>query len=116
VHNFKKLKVWNKSRLLVSNIYKIVKSYPKSETFGLISQIKRCSISIPSNIAEGCGKNTDKQLKYHIDIALGSSFELETQMILSADLDYIDEKTLNDILMKINEVSKMLIGLKNNYT
>jgi len=102
--------------LLVSNIYKIVKSYPKSETFGLISQIKRCSISIPSNIAEGCGKNTDKQLKYHIDIALGSSFELETQMILSADLDYIDEKTLNDILMKINEVSKMLIGLKNNYT
>ena len=115
VHNFKKLKVWNKSRILVSSIYEIVKSFPKSETFGLISQMKRCSISIPSNIAEGCGKNSNKHFKIHIEVALGSSYELETQMILSVDLKYIDEETFKDTLIKINEVSKMLIGLRNNY-
>ena len=85
MHDYFKLEVWNKSRALVKDIYSVTALLPNDETFGLISQMKRSSISIPSNIAEGCGKGSKKQFKYHLEVALGSSFELSTQILLAYD-------------------------------
>lgn len=110
MHNFKELKVWQKSRHLVKEVYLLTKKFPKDELFGLTSQVRRAAVSIPSNIAEGCGRNTDKDTKRFIDIAQGSSFEVETQMILAYDLEYITKEEVNIIWEKINEVQRMLRG------
>lgn len=112
MHNFRKLEAWKKSRILVQDTYKVANRFPKEEVYGLTSQVKRCSVSIPSNIAEGCGFNSDKQLNKHLEIAMGSAFELETQIILGFDLNYIEKKEAKELIFKINEVSKMIVGFK----
>ncbi|MCK5169128.1 MAG: four helix bundle protein, partial [Bacteroidales bacterium] len=89
MHNFKELIVWQKARKLVKEIYLILKSFPEDEKYGIISHIRRASISIPANIAEGAGRNTDNDFGRFLDIANGSSFELETLIILSFDLEYL---------------------------
>lgn len=113
MHNFRELKVWQKARALVKEIYLITERFPSTEKFGLTNQIRRASISIPSNIAEGCGLNSNNQLKRFLDMAQGSSCELETQIYLSFDLKLIDKKTLEKSLNKINEVQRMIVGFKN---
>ncbi|MFK7946598.1 MAG: four helix bundle protein [Saprospiraceae bacterium] len=113
MHDFKKLKVWQKSRQLVKEVYLLTKKFPKDELFGLTSQVRRAVISIPSNIAEGCGRNTNKDTKRFVDIAQGSSFEVETQIILAYDLDYISKEEVNIVWENINEVQKMLRGFGN---
>ncbi|MGB3776310.1 MAG: four helix bundle protein [Leeuwenhoekiella sp.] len=80
---FKELKVWQKSVELVSQIYSSTKSFPKNKIYGLTSQIRRSAVSIPSNIAEGCGRKTSKDFKNFLSIALGSAFELETQLLIA---------------------------------
>ena len=110
MHDFKKLAVWQKSRILVKDVYESTDDFPKEEIFGLLSQIKRSSISIPSNIAEGCGRGTNKQLKYHLEVALGSSFELETQILLANDLRFLSKQKSESIIEKIEEVSRMIAG------
>ncbi|MFN9499847.1 MAG: four helix bundle protein [Chryseotalea sp.] len=77
MHNFKELKVWQISRQLVKSVYELSVSFPAEEKFGITSQLRRCSISIPTNIAEGCGRNTDKDFSYILNISLGSAYELE---------------------------------------
>ncbi len=111
-HNFRELKVWQKSRLLVKEIYIISQSFPKEETFGLTSQIKRAAVSIPSNIAEGCGRGTIPQFAQFLDIAHGSACELETQIILAFDLNFIQENDAKKIVRNIHEVQKMIFGFK----
>jgi four helix bundle protein len=114
IHNFRELKTWKKSRLLVKEVYLITKQFPKEELYGLISQMRRAVVSIPSNIAEGCGRQTNPQLSQFLDIAHGSSCELETQIYLSFDLNYIEEAEMNILLEKINEIQKMIISFKNS--
>lgn len=111
MHNFKELKVWQISRQLVKSIYELSVSFPAEEKFGITSQLRRCCISIPTNIAEGCGRNTDKDFAHFLNISLGSAYELESLLYLCFDLKLISENTLNDILPSVSEVQKMTFGL-----
>ncbi|WP_372756268.1 four helix bundle protein [Labilibaculum sp.] len=108
--DFKKLIVWQKSMILVKDIYLIAKQLPQEEKFGFYSQITRAAISIPSNIAEGSSRHTQKEFKRFLEIALGSSFEVETQLLLIEKLKLADDELLT-IINQTCEVQKMLQGL-----
>lgn len=119
MHIFKELKVWEKAIELVLEIYKIVSKFPKDEIFGLTSQIKRAAVSIPSNIAEGAGRNSDKDFVRFLSIAQGSSYELHTQIVLANKLELLSEIDTNLLLDKIIEIQKMNYSLQlkiNNKT
>ena len=111
MNNYKELKVWQKARVFTKDIYLLLDTFPEDERFGLTSQIKRATISITSNIAEGSGRYTKKDFTRFLDIALGSCYEVENQLILSSDLDFIKEEVLIELISTINEIEKMLIGL-----
>lgn len=107
----KDLKVWKESIALVTVIYKHTEGFPKSELYGLTNQIRRSSVSISSNISEGAARHSQKEFIHFLYIALGSSSELETQLIIAENLGFI-EKTANEMLMtKLKSISKMLHGL-----
>lgn len=110
----KDLIVWQKSMQLVVLIYKITKSFPKDELFGLVSQMRRAVVSIPSNIAEGHGRCSDKELVRFLFISLGSSSELETQLIISKNLDLMNDENFKQLLLLNEEVRKMLVALIRN--
>ena len=107
----KDLMVWKKGIELVKNIYQITNSFPNSEQFGLTSQMRRCSVSIPSNIAEGCGRNSDKELIHFLYIALGSSSELETQIIISVELNFLEKEKATVCFNLLNEIIRMITAL-----
>lgn len=109
------LDVWKESRILVKMVYDSVSHYPREELFGLQSQIKRSAVSIPSNIAEGCGRNHRKDSLQFFYVARGSAYELETQLYLSFDLNFLSEERLNDLLYKLQAVRMLLSGLINRY-
>jgi len=111
-HNYKNLKIWSLGIEIVDDTFEILKHFPTDEKFGLISQISRCSISIPSNIAEGSSR-TDKSFSHFLDISLGSSFELETQLIIASKRNYITKEQLNKLEGKIAEFQKMTMGFQN---
>ncbi len=112
--NYKNLKVWQKGMELVKNVYKSSRKFPKEELYRLTSQMRRSAISIPSNIAEGSGRGTDKDFNRFLDIALGSSFELETQIIIANDLGFLSEHDYNDLSLRVNEEQKMITGLQKS--
>jgi len=112
MHSFKELKFWQKSRILVKEVYILTEKLPKEEDYSLTKQIRRCAISVPSNIAEGCGRGTDAQLLHFLNIAQGSACELECQLILAFDLNFISNNELKYSVEKINEVQKMIVGFK----
>ncbi len=114
MHNFKNLKIWQKSRLLVKEVFLLTRDFPIEEKFGLVSQILRSAYSIPSNIAEGSGRTTNKEFARFLDIALGSAFELETQLILASDIDYLSENKLQEIQNLLQEIQKMIFSFKMN--
>jgi four helix bundle protein len=91
MNKFKELKVWQKSIQLVSKIYSITIEFSKKEIYGITSQIRRAAVSIPSNIAEGAGRGTKKEFSHFLDIAKGSSFELETHLILSSEIGFLNK-------------------------
>ncbi|MCF6308747.1 MAG: four helix bundle protein [Flavobacteriaceae bacterium] len=107
----KELDVWKKSMSLVTLIYKISNDFPKTEIYGLTSQIRRAAVSIPSNIAEGSGRKGDKELIQFISIALGSLSEVETQYLIAINLTYIKED--KTVLSEMTEVKKLLLGFRN---
>ena len=111
-HNYKNLKIWKIGIEIVDDVFKILEVFPGDERFGLISQMSRCSISIPSNIAEGSSR-TDKSFSHFMDISLGSSFELETQLIIACNRNYISKEQLTKIGEKIQEFQKMTMGFQN---
>ncbi len=113
--NYVNLDVWKEARNLVTNIYTITNSFPKEEQFGLISQIRRCAVSIPSNIAEGCGRYHKKDSIHFFFIARGSLYELETQLYLSFDLHFLPKTHLQDSLQKLETVRKLLNGFIRYY-
>ncbi len=114
--SYKKLLIWQRARLLVRKIYELAKQFPKEETYGLTSQIKRAAISIPSNIAEGSQRTSDKEFSNFILIARGSLAELETQCILAIDLKFVTEKQANPLLEEMEEISKMLYSFCSKLT
>ena len=111
MQDFRNLQVWQKSHELALEIYKISKSFPNHELYGIIGQIRRSMVSIPTNIAEGCGRGSDADFKRFIQIAIGSSSETEYLLLLSKDLGYINKEEYNRLNTKINEIKKMLISL-----
>ena len=111
---FKELKVWQKAMELVTNTYLKFQIFPKEEIYGLTSQIRRCAVSIPSNIAEGCGRNTDKDFNNFLGISLGSAFEFETQLIICKNLSFINQEVINFLESEIQHIQNMIIKLKNS--
>lgn len=112
---YTELDVWIKSRELASLVYELTKSFPKEEMFGLTSQIRRSAVSVPSNIAEGCGRNTSKDTMQFLFIARGSLYELETQLFISFDLKYINSEQVENVIGKITECKKLVNGFINYY-
>ena len=106
----KDLEAWKKSIELVKDVYSITKNFPSNEQFGLVSQMRRAAVSIPSNLAEGAARFSDKESIRFIDISLGSLAELETQIIIAKELNFIKENQV--LLEKIKTVSALLIGLR----
>ncbi len=111
MRNFKDLIVWKKAHENALIIYELTKSFPKEEQYGITSQLRRASVSIPTNIAEGSGKFTQKDFANFLQISLGSSHETEYLILLSFDLKYINEYDYKNLNQSINEVKAMLISL-----
>ena len=109
--DFRELKVWEKSHHLVLSIYNVTSGFPKEEAFGLTSQIRRASVSVPANIAEGCGKTGDNEFTRYLYIAMGSASELEYELLLAHDLKYLDDKNYEILTTELIEIRKMLNGL-----
>ena len=107
MHKVEDLKIWNKSMELAKSVYQLVAELPSDEKFGLNSQIKRCSISIPSNIAEGAGRSSNKEFKHFLSIANGSAYELQTQLILTTELNLINKDKVQPVINTCIEIQKM---------
>ena len=112
MHNFKELIVWQKARSVVKDIYLLTKKYPREELFGLTQQLRKSSVSIPSNIAEGSGRGTNADFAHFLDIANGSACEAETQIYLSLDLEYITQKEFDDVNSQLQVIQKLIFNLK----
>lgn len=111
MHNFKDLIVWQKSIDLAVEVYQAASLLPSDERFGLISQMKRCSVSISSNIAEGSGRSSKAQFKYFLNISQGSAFELETQLIISNKLMLLKDELAENLIEKTMQIQKMIYAL-----
>jgi four helix bundle protein len=109
--SYRELLVWQKSMQLVTDTYLITESFPKNEMFGLTSQLKRAVVSIPSNIAEGQGRDSTKEFLYHLSVAYASLMEAETQIQIAVNLSFIEEHKANNLFQKCGEVGRMLNGL-----
>ena len=114
-HNFRELEVWKRAMSLAKHVYVVTKQYPSDERFGLVSQSQRAVVSIASNIAEGAGRGTDKDFVHFLYIALGSAFELETQLLLAKDLKYIDDEICENITTEIHIIQPQLNALIKKY-
>lgn len=109
----KNLLVWQKSIEFVSEVYIITKHFPKEEIYGLTSQLRRCAVSIPSNIAEGAARQSNKEYIQFLYISLGSLMEIETQLIIAKNINFISESIFDELQLKIDEIGKLLNGLIN---
>ncbi|OYQ36136.1 diversity-generating retroelement protein bAvd family protein [Flavobacterium cyanobacteriorum] len=113
MHKFKELEIWKQSKLFCSDIYNLTSSFPDHEKFGLTNQLRRASVSIPSNIAEGTSRSSNKEFCRFLEIALGSCYEVETQLLISYDLGFIKPESLEELNLKINAVIKMITRFKS---
>lgn len=113
MHNLKELNIWNKAIELSVAVYKATTNFPKEEIYGLTSQIRKSAISIPSNISEGAGRNSNKEFIHFLGIENGSSYELQTQLIISNKLNLINDDTLQSLLKEIEEIQKMNYTFQN---
>lgn len=111
IKSYQDLDVWKMGMDLTFKIYKLMKTFPMEEKFGLISQIQRAAVSIPSNIAEGWGRGSTKEYIQFLRIARGSVYEMETQIMIANKIDYLNEATMQDILQQTNAIGKMLLSL-----
>lgn len=109
--DFHKLKVWEKAHNLTLKVYRISQDFPKEEMYGLTSQMRRSSASIPTNIAEGCGRNSKAETIQFFNVAIGSASELEYQLLLAHDLHYIEDKLYLELSVELVEVRRMLYAL-----
>ena len=107
MHNLKQLKIWNKAIDLTVDVYKATAEFPADERVGLTNQSRRAAVSIPSNIAEGAGRNSNKEFGHFLGIANGSSYELQTQLVISNKLSLLKDDVLNSLLTQIEDLQKM---------
>ena len=115
IKSYKELLIWQKGIKIVVLVYKLTKNFPKEEIYALTSQLKRASVSIPSNIAEGFGRQTDKSFNHFLNISRGSLNEVETQLIIAKELQFsIDDKILDELIFLIEEESKMINAFSKN--
>ena len=114
IQSYRDLRVWQSARVLVKHVYKATKAFPKEEQFTLTSQIRRAVISIPSNIAEGYSRHGLKDYVNFLSIAFGSAAELETQLLLAMDLEYLTQKACDDLLQELAGIQKMLYKLRDS--
>jgi four helix bundle protein len=110
--SYRELKVWQRSLALALQIYKVTEDFPRHETYGLCSQIRRAVVSVPSNIAEGNQRDSVREYLHFVSIALGSLAEVETQLLLSAELQYVDKAKSQSLLAEIDEIGRMLRGIQ----
>lgn len=108
--NFKLLKIWQKGMEIATTSFKLAKTFPADQKYGLVSQITRAAVSIPSNIAEGSSRKSEKEYGRYIEISLGSAFELETQLLIAESLNYGDAILRTELLKTLDEEEKMLIS------
>ena len=111
VQSYRDLVAWNKAMELVTEIYRVTKNFSKEELFGLMSQLRRAAVSIPSNIAEGKGRLSKGEFRQFLGNARGSLAEVETQIVIAQNLSYLDETETNKLLAMVEEVGKILNGL-----
>ena len=111
LQDYKNIKVWQKSYKLVLSVYKLTEEFPNHELYALTSQLRRAAASIPTNIAEGCGRNTDKDFARFLDIASGSASETDYHLLLSKDLKFIDAEHYKSLYEQLTEIRKMLSSL-----
>ncbi len=111
INSFKDLKIWQKSIVLINQIYSLSNNFPSSEKFGLTSQINRASVSVASNIAEGWGRESKKSFIQFLRISRGSLFELDTLLIIAVNQNYLNDSDYDQLLMQINEIGKMINSL-----
>ena len=116
IHNFREIIAWQKAMDLAGDIYSLTKTFPAEERFALTSQIQRAVTSIPSNIAEGAGRATPKELVHFLAFALGSAYELETEITLSHHFGYLSDKQYDELLYKLVEVQKLVFSLMKKYS
>jgi len=112
MNNLKELKIWNKAIDLAVDVYKATSTFPTDERFGLTSQSRRAAVSIPSNIAEGAGRNSPKEFNNFLGISNGSCYELETQLIIANRLELLNNEILDPLLLQIDELQKMTYGFQ----
>jgi four helix bundle protein len=114
--DFAKLEVWERAHRLVLRVYGLTEHFPQSENWGLVAQLRRAAISIPSNIAEGCGRNGDIEMRRFLKIALGSASELQYQLLLARDLDYLRPPQAEEVMHEITGIRGMLSALSKRLT
>ena len=114
--SFKELRVWQAAMNLVEKIYRLTKTFPKQETYGLVSQMQRAAVSIPSNIAEGNTREHIKEYLHHLSMAQASLAELETQLEISSRLKYLLSDELKDLLAEVNSLGRQMYALRNSLT
>jgi four helix bundle protein len=113
MHNYNNLQIWQQAMDLVEDIYILTASFPTDEKFGLVSQMNRAAVSIPSNIAEGAGRNSDKDFAHFISIAIGSLYELNTQIVLSERLGYINQTQSQELQKKLDNLQRKSVSFKS---
>ena len=114
MHNFRELKIWQRSIDLAESIYKLTERFPREERYGLSSQIQRSAVSIPSNIAEGAGRATNKQFKFFLEMAMGSCNEVQTQLELSGRFRYVEKDVLQTVSDEALQIYKMILSFYNS--
>jgi four helix bundle protein len=114
MHRFKDLGIWKLSREFCSDIYEVTGSFPESEKFGISNQLRRAAVSIPSNISEGCSRKSNKDFSRFLEIAIGSMYEVETQLLISNDLGFLSDNRLEFLLAKLNSIVKMTSKFKSS--
>ncbi|NUY79587.1 four helix bundle protein [Flavobacterium sp. MAH-1] len=115
-HRFKELEIWKRSRQLCTEIYSATENFPENEKFGLTNQLRRAAVSVASNIAEGSSRNSSKDFSRFLEIATGSAFEIETQLLISYDLKFLPETKLTELNLKLDEIVKMISRFRLSLT
>ena len=114
MHYFRELKIWQRSMDLAEVIYKLTDCFPKEEKFGLSSQLKRCVVSVPSNISEGAGRGTNRQFKHFLEMSMGSCNEVQTQIELSYRFKFIEKEVLDKVVDETLQIYKMILSFYNS--
>jgi four helix bundle protein len=114
MHNYRELKIWQRSMDFVVKVYEVTAGFPKEERYGLTSQLRSCAVSVPSNISEGAGRGTNRQFKRFLEISMGSANEAQTQIELAYRVKYLDKQTADSLIDEALQIYKMILAFYNS--